>query len=39
MSRYCRMCDEERGIYIEFNSWWEICKHIWRVHMWGGEPK
>lgn len=32
MTRYCRMCDEVHGEYVELYSHWEILKHIWNVH-------
>jgi hypothetical protein len=35
MTRYCRTCDERGVDLFVFKSWWQVVKHIWRMHVKG----
>ena len=32
--RYCRACLAVKGWDLEFASWWDLVKHVWRYHVW-----
>lgn len=36
--RYCRTCMELYGEEVLLFGWFEVLKHIWKVHLPSGKP-